>query len=200
MEPVEFREILFNNDLGEIIDNVILKGDAKHFDSSKQQELEKSICRQYGIGSDDINLWIVGSAKFGFSISEKKEKDGTVLPRFRYFRPESDIDVAIVSPRIFDQIWFELTQYAYKKQVWMPWDSKRLGDYMIYGWMRPDHFPRRVGLRRCDDWWNLFSRLSADSRFGRRPIRGALYYSLEHLKQYQLHSLLECRSALEATI
>jgi hypothetical protein len=134
-------------------------------------------------------MWIVGSAKLGFSITEKK-RAGCVYPRYRPFGPASDIDTAVVSPEIFRLIWDDLSIYAHGQPL-MPWDSGRLGDYLLYGWLRPDHFPK-VRIRRCDDWWDLFRRLSAEPRFDRRPVRGALFYSICDLKRYLRRAVLEC--------
>ena len=138
-----------------------------------------------------INLWIVGSAKLGFSMTEKHASGGVILPRYRLFSPESDIDVAVVSPALFDILWNELSTYAHRVPR-LPWDSKRLGDYLVCGWLRPDCFPENVRLRKCDAWWDLFRRLSADSRFGRRKIRGGLFHSKEHMKRYLRRGLSEC--------
>jgi hypothetical protein len=197
--PEEFCNQLLTNDIEDVVDNVLLGGEAIHFNADQQRQVSRAVCSKFGVDEADLDLRIVGSAKLGFSISEKRKNGGTSLPRFRLFSPESDVDIAIVSERVFESIWDELSRHAYRKP-WMPWDSGKLGDYMIYGWLRPDHFPKNVRLRRCDDWRDLFSRLSADSRFGRRAIRGALYHSLEHLRRYQLRGLSECRSALEAAV
>lgn len=199
MTPEEFCNQLLSNDIDELVDNVLLSGNVVHFDNDKQRQVSRAICDKYEVSSADLALHIVGSAKLGFSISEKKKKDGTLLPRFRPFSPESDVDVAIVSERVFESIWDELSCHAHRSP-WMPWDSGKLGDYMVYGWLRPDHFPKNVRLRKCDDWWDVFRQLSADSRFGRRTIRGALFHSQEHLRRYQLRGLYECRSILEASI
>jgi len=142
-------------------------------------------------------MYVVGSAKLNFGLFEKKTRSGEILPAFRPFRPESDIDIAVASPPLFEAIWNELSAYANAKP-WMPWNSGKLGDYLVYGWLRPDHFPKGSRLRRCDDWWDTFHALSADSRLGRRTVRGALYYSLDHLKRYQLRGLNQCRLNLES--
>jgi hypothetical protein len=141
-----------------------------------------------------VKAWIVGSAKLGFSLTEKRARDGSLLARYRDFSAASDIDVAVVSPRLFDILWNELGAYAHREAC-LPWNSGALGDYLVCGWIRPDHFPIRVRLRRCDDWWDLFRALSADSRYGRRKVRGGLFHSVEHMKRYQIRALRECAIA-----
>jgi hypothetical protein len=138
---------------------------------------------------------IVGSAKLGFSISEKRRDGRIVLPRYRLFAAESDIDVAVVCPRAFNMIWHELSQYSHRGKF-MPWDSGRLGDYLVCGWLRPDHFPK-ARLRHCDAWEDCFRQISAQIKFGSRKVRGGLFHSFEHMKQYYIKAVKDCIDAEE---
>jgi len=199
MTPEDFQARLLSDELEQILDEVLLAEEAVHVSAEQQAIIEKSIRETYSVSATDLTLYIVGSSKLGFSISEKRLNDGTRLPRYRLYRAESDIDIAVVSKAIFEIIWDELSRHAHS-YARMPWDSGRLGDYMIYGWLRPDHFPRGVRLRRCDNWWDLFRRLSSNPRLGRRAVRGGLFHSADHMRQYQLRALRECQSALEAAI
>ena len=148
---------------------------------------------RFGIQSDDpLKIQIVGSAKLGFSISEKHLADGSILPRYRAFSPVSDIDTVVICPMIFDAIWNDLSTYAGQSVSRLPWNSGALGDYLVHGWLRPDLFPKVTSLRKCQDWWNVFSELSLNKDFNRHSVRGAIFHSLEHLKRYQLRSITEC--------
>ena len=93
-------------------------------------------------------------------------------------------------------IWSDLSGYAYRNAQLMPWDSKKLGDYLVHGWLRPDHFPR-ARLPRCDSWKDLFRSLSSDRRFGWKPVRGGLFYAESVMVSYYSRSVKECRLALE---
>lgn len=188
----EFRELCATDKAEDIVDNILLRDDAKHVSVDNREYLLRGLAAAYGVDRASIQLWIVGSAKLGFSISEKRKPDGRVLPRYRPFSVHSDIDTAVVCPDLFRLIWDELCIYAHG-QPWMPWSYKQLGDYMVYGWLRPDHFPPRV--RRCDDWWDLFRRFSANPRFGRRSVRGALFHSVSDLRRYQRRAVIECINA-----
>lgn len=188
--------ILCAGDLDDFVDKSVLGVESPHFSAEKTNHVAKELASKFSVDINAINIHVVGSAKLGFGLFEKRTKSGETLPPFRPFGPESDIDLAIVSPPLYEAIWNELSIYA-NQCPWMPWDSGRLGDYMIYGWLRPDHFPKFARLRRCDDWWDLFRALSSNSRLGRRSIRGALYYSEEHLRRYQVRSLNQCRNKLE---
>lgn len=184
-----FRMLCATRSPEDIVDEVILRDDAVHVSAANRTYLLSSLSDTFGVEEGSVRIWIVGSAKLGFSITEKKRAD-QVYPRYRPFSPVSDIDIAVVSPEIFRIIWDEVSIYAYG-QPWMPWNSGRLGDYLVYGWLRPDYFPK-ARVRRCDDWWDLFRRLSANPRFGRRAVRGGLFHSLDDLKRYLRRSVLEC--------
>jgi hypothetical protein len=186
----EFRVRCARDTAEDIVDEVLLKDDAVHVSADNRAYLLERLATAFGIKQSCIQLWVVGSAKLGFSIIEKR-KDGQVLARYRPFSPISDIDTAIVSPDLFRLIWDELSSYAHG-QPWMPWNSGRLGDYMVYGWLRPDHFPSGGRVRRCDDWWDQFRRFSAEPRFGRRSVRGGLFHSIPDLRRYLRRSVLEC--------
>ncbi len=79
----------------------------------------------------------------------------------------------------------------------LPWDSGKLGDYMLYGWLRPDYFPNDVRVRECDAWWDEFRRFSGSPRFERHQVRGGLFYSREQLRLYMMRSIQECINAEE---
>lgn len=195
----EFKHALLHTDLQEFVDSVVLSGVAQQFGHDHVQYVALRVAERYGVPADVIDVRVVGSAKLGFGLMEKKTQAGDVLPRFRPFRPDSDIDLAVVSASLFELLWDELSAHAIRSPR-MPWDSGKLGDYMVLGWLRPDFFPRNARLRRCDDWWDLFRAISSDARLGRRAVRGALYYSVDHLRRYQLRGLSDCRDFLEAQI
>jgi hypothetical protein len=192
MTPEEFKQLLLTDSLETILTDVLLSDVAKHVSTNQSELIRQSLSAKFNVPIDSINLIIVGSAKLGFSISEKKNKiDNSVLPRYRSFSPQSDIDLAIICNPIFEAIWNELSKYS-SSVPYSPWQSKRCGDYLVCGWMRPDHFPQRVRLRKCDDWWDTFRYLSSRQVLGRRRIRGGLFFNLEQLKNYQSKALLEC--------
>src|SRR6266568_737670 len=181
----ELKLLLISSDVADFVDTFVLGSESQYFPLDRVSIVSRSLSAKFAIPDTTMDIRVVGSAKIGFGLKDKRTKSGELLPSFRPFRPDSDIDLAIVSPSLFVQIWDELSVHA-NNSPWMPWDSGKLGDYMVHGWLRPDLFPRNARLRKCDDWWDVFRALSSYSRLGRRAIRGALYYSLEHLRRYQL--------------
>jgi hypothetical protein len=186
----EFRARCARDRADEIVDDVLLIDEALHVIDDNREYLRTNLAAKFGMAASCVHLWVVGSAKLGFSIVEKK-KDGVVLPRYRPFSAVSDIDAAVVSPELFRIIWEELCIYAHG-HPWMPWNSGYLGDYLVYGWLRPDHFPGGHRVKSCDDWWDQFRSFSANPRFGRRSVRGALFYSLSDLRRYLRRSVQDC--------
>lgn len=194
----DFRDRCALGDAEGIVEDVLLADDAIHVTASNRAHLIQGLAAAYGVPDTSVRLWIVGSAKLGFATNEKK-KDGNLYPRYRLFSAVSDIDVAVVSPEIFTRIWDELSVHAHG-HPWMPWDSKKLGDYLVYGWLRPDHFPGGANMRRCNDWWDSFRNFSADPRFGRHSVRGGLFHSVDDLRRYQRRSVLECIRVEQGTL
>ncbi|WBB90677.1 hypothetical protein [Verrucosispora sp. WMMC514] len=54
------------------------------------------------LGIDPMAVQLVGSARLGYSLNPKKN--------FRKFQASSDLDIAVVSPELFDQAWTELRE------------------------------------------------------------------------------------------
>lgn len=191
----DFKKRCLTDGVDNIVDEVILANGAVHVSDKDCQFILSRVAGKFSIAVSDLSLYVVGSAKLGYSISQKK-KDGVDYPRYRLYSPTSDIDTAIVSPVLFRILWEELGLYSHGMS-YFPWNSGALGDYMICGWLRPDHFPRHQRLTKCDDWGDLFRRMSLDSRFKRHAVRGGLFYSLEDLRRYHRRSVSECIRELQ---
>lgn len=165
----QFKERLRSDTLQDIADELLLADGAEHVTDDQCQLIRQKLSDSYHLDGDAIRIVITGSAKLGFSIIEKKDQDGTLRPRYRPFDYRSDVDVAILSSKLFDLIWFELSAFA-ARRPWFPLESRKLGPYLISVWLRPDHFPHSSSLPNCRKWFPIFSQLSADIRFGRRKV------------------------------
>lgn len=196
MSVDEFRQRLRSDALQDIADEVLLSDGAEHVSEAQFDLIRQKLSDSYSLDKGLIRIVITGSAKLGFSIVEKKERDGTLRPRYRPFDYRSDIDVAVLSPKLFDLIWFELSGFA-ASRPWFPLENKKLGPYLISGWLRPDHFPFSGSLMNCRKWFPIFAELSADIRFGRRKISAGLFYSFDQLRQYQIRSLRDALSGAD---
>lgn len=137
-------------------------------------------------------IYIVGSAKLGFSISEKKDynTDQIIKPRYRPFGLDSDVDIAIVNSQLFDSFWEEIFKVYCEDFEWGT--SHSFQKYFFHGWIRPDKFPSGTNFPDANSWWKFFADLSRNPSFGRRRICAGLYKSINFLKKYQEVSVKEC--------
>lgn len=188
----EFRAALRVLGDDEIINEWLLSPGALHVDDRDIQYIQAALASAFRCAVQDVWVGITGSAKLGFSITEKPRRDADKLLRYRSFSPYSDIDVAVISPPIFESIWGELSDHSHRAARF-PWRAERLGDYLVCGWLRPDHFPSQPRLPRCDLWWDTFRQLSTEPRFNRRSVRGGLFHSQDQLRKYIARAVRECR-------
>lgn len=190
MNVSDFKHALLNKTLDVVANDILLAPGAKHVDQAVLIDAANKLRSKFQIGADhQLEVIVVGSAKLGFSVTEKAVPGGRPLPRYREFDPaNSDIDLAIVSQKLFFDIWKTLSFYSHQQAVF-PWDTQ-LAKYMVLGWIRPDHFPRMNRPLPCQKWWELFNQFSISKEFGRRKVRGGLYFHKDFLIQYQQRALI----------
>lgn len=181
----------------------IIFGDSHWLESTDYYELKQEIATNFNVHPTCV--FMVGSGKLGFSLSEKdiidKEtnKIKETKPRFRTFSDESDIDIAIVSPILFNDYWRQVFKYSQQKPYWPK--QKPFKGHMFEGWMRPDQLPPSVGKFQVQkNWFEYFSELTASGKYGDLTIAAGLYNDWEFLENYQLKSINECRASLELDI
>lgn len=197
MEPAEFREFLRDKTAEEIVDSLILTENPGPFTSMDDLQLLKTKARQVFSIADEgsIQLVVVGSAKLGFSYIEKPsgKNGGNYKPAYRAYDPKnSDIDVAVVSSVLYNQIWIDLARHG-ATQVYFPWNTP-LAPYMLNGWIRPDKFPPQ-GPRRCDDWRRVVNDVSRLPEFRYKRLRCGIYRSMFFLKLYQQRGVMAAQKA-----
>lgn len=180
MSVSDFRSDLTSLAEMEFVERYYTTPGALHVNDESIDHIRRVIAASYGIDPSELDVRITGSAKIGFTTFDKVLDDGTERPRYSAFDLSSDIDVTVIAPNLFQAIWLELANYS-ARRTYFPWRSERLGDYLICGWLRPDHFPNAPALYQTQEWWPTFERLSRSSKFGRRKVRGALFQSFDHL-------------------
>ncbi len=149
-------------------------------------ELKHAVAENFKIHPSEV--LVVGSAKLGFSIAPPK--------RYKLFGDTSDIDVALVAPTLFDQVWSEVYRYKEGGAYWP--EETSFCSYLLRGWIRPDKLPPSRSFPRCQEWWNYFTGLTQTQTYGPFKIRAALYRSWPFLESYQRRCVRECRE-LELT-
>ena len=96
----EFRGVLKGAQALDIVDNVLLPQPAIHLPPEKAQLIASSLAIAYGVDVREVNIIPMGSAHLGFSLVEKRRRDGPVLHRYRPYGADSDFDVAVICPPI----------------------------------------------------------------------------------------------------
>jgi hypothetical protein len=156
-------------------------GDCCLLSSEAYFELKLAVAKEFEIHPNEVVM--VGSAKLGFSIVPWK--------RYRLFNDSSDIDLAIVSPKLFEQVWAEVHDYSYGGSYWP--DRQSFCEYLFQGWIRPDKLPPDDRFGRSQKWWEYFRGLTNSQRFGKYKIRAGLYKSWHFLEKYQSICIEECK-------
>lgn len=192
IDSVNFRKIIVHTDPLQIVEDYILADGARHVSDEGINLIKSKLCAKFGLSTDAISVYIVGSAKLGYSLTPKQEA-GSYLPRYREFRLKSDIDVAVVSQQLYFKIWRGLSSYSHAVPPPFPWDSGKLGDYSLIGWLRPDYFPIDGRPAVCLDWWDIFGALTRNSLFKGHKVRGALFFHKNFLQEYQIRSVTDCQ-------
>lgn len=180
----DFKEDLSKLTSLQIIRKYILSAESKILDSDKHYRLKEKICDHFNVEFSDVIM--VGSGKLGFSIKHKR--------RFQHFNDDSDIDIAVVSPKLFEIVWNEA--YLFKK-AGSDWPkANSFFEYLSAGWIRPDKLPINKYFEFTSKWWDFFNTLTASGEFGPYAIRAGLYHSNFFLQEYQKICIEQCKELI----
>ncbi|HEX8451606.1 MAG TPA: hypothetical protein VF647_05895 [Longimicrobium sp.] len=186
-DPVIIERIArFKNDLAlmnppQLVRKYVAFGDAYILPDDQFFSLKEEVAHHFQVHPNQV--FLVGSAKLGFSIARRK--------RYRPFTDTSDIDVAVVSDRLFDGIWEDVFRYRYQVGYW-PQESE-FKNYLFRGWIRPDKLPPANSFRLGAEWWAFFSELTSSGRYGVYKIAAGLYRSDFFFESYQSICVSECQ-------
>ena len=136
-------------------------------------------------------VFITGSAKLGFSPHKGTE-----------FSYDSDIDIAIISPALFESIM----KHIYKFQVDLrrsrrAIDERELAmyhdflEYTAIGWIRPDKLPLSFKINELKNgWFDFFNDLShGKSEVGNYKVTAGIFKGYYYLEQYIVGGLKSAR-------
>jgi len=186
MTPDEFRQLLREKTVAEIVEKHVVTDDPGPFISNDAIDFFKEKIRAvFQLQQNSLlDVIVVGSAKLGFSFLEKPARNGAPYkPAYRAYQSGvSDVDVAIASPDLYEKIWRDLCRYG-AAQSKFPWRTD-VGSYMFHGWIRPDKFPLERP-QRCLDWNRVVNEVSRSRHFRYKQLRCAIYHSKWFLETYQ---------------
>ena len=97
-------------------------------------DLREKICGTFDIHPN--NFTIVGSAKLGFSLNPDT--------LWRPFTDGSDIDIVLVSDKLFQDVWMQLLLYGQNTLILSTEEKRRfqeLQKILYFGKIRPDKMP-----------------------------------------------------------
>ncbi len=176
-----FRSDLPHLPANQIVRKYVTSGDSFILNEDQFFSLRQEIADQFSIHPDEV--YLVGSAKLGFSIAPRK--------RYRPFGDTSDLDVAVVSATLFDDIWQDVFQYRTAVGYW-PAEAE-FKDYLFRGWIRPDKLPPARSFVLGKEWWRFFRKLTQSGRYGMCKIAGGIYRTHFFLETYQSICVGECK-------
>ncbi len=192
----EFKNALLNEEsytIDEIIHKHLIFGTPYIFaqDEDGYYGLKKQVANFFA--ENQRNIFMCGSAKLGFSISPGKlwrPIDGDPTK-------DSDIDIVIVSDRVFDKYWKSILEY---KDTQISYNSKDKNneeflDYFFKGWLRPDKFP--FMYKGADEWFEFFRSISYKKEYGSRKITAAIYREEYFFMKYHNDNLKGIRTILK---
>ncbi|MEM9271538.1 MAG: hypothetical protein AAGA80_01060 [Cyanobacteria bacterium P01_F01_bin.143] len=157
-------------------------------------EFRKRIANNFNIVFNEI--FITGSAKLGFRFSPWKEKD---------FDYDSDIDVAIISNNLYDEIMESIRCYQMElRKARRSVTKKELEiyhkflEYIAMGWIRPDKLPLSFRVKDFkNDWFEFFKSISYDqAEVGDYKVSAGVFKSYFHFEEYTISGLKELRNSL----
>lgn len=180
MSIEEFRADLDKLSPKQIFCKHYLAGPCHVLGEDRYFEIRDIISSQLSVEFSEVIL--VGSGKAGFSIAPNK--------RYRPFSDNSDIDIAVISEKLFTKVWKEAFQYRKSGAYWPR--GKSFFDYIGSGWVRPDKLPCSSSFVFTSEWWDFFNDLTSSNRFGPFKIRAGLYHSWFFFFEYQVKCIAQC--------
>lgn len=198
----DFTAELEERPLEEIVKAHLFDGDPFVFRAAPDQY---AVLRRHIAGGLKVEagaITIVGSAKIGFSLDPNSFG--------RAFSKQSDVDVVVVSERLFDAMWQALIAWRYRRPnrlhgLEQGWGAARRDD-VFWGWFTP-HKIRYTGLsfpaalKPLRDistlWFQTFRTTALYPGLQGRDYNGRLYRTWDHAMQYHGDGLRIIRSNIQ---
>ena len=184
----------------EIIDfcrKYVLHGTPSIFRNREDEyyEFRKRISNQFNIAFYEI--YITGSAKLGFSPFKQKN-----------FDYDSDIDVAIVSPQLYEQMLEPIYEYQMElRKARKAITQRELNNYHSFleytalGWLRPDKLPLSFEIGELKQaWFDFFKSISyGESEVGNYKVSAGVFKSYSHFEKYTISTLKQIINSQKIT-
>ena len=200
----EFKAILRTDPPEQVVRERVFSGDVFLAETFPQVlgTLRRNLCPQFGLRDEDV--FIVGSAKMGFSLDPDK------FPA-AFKKKGGDVDVVVISEELFDRFWEVFLAWHYPRRssgltsaADREWISLRRKN-LYWGWFVPSEIQYTglslpAVLKPIRDlktkWFSAFRALSAQPAFLGRDVNGRLYRTWNHALWYHAYGLSEIKTKL----
>jgi hypothetical protein len=146
------------------------------------------------LGVQPVEVVLVGSCRTGFTIVDKSTED---RPRYSPVRSGSDLDIAIVSARLFDNFWQDVLNYSDTDRAFAGTPEAGVFKECLFGgWIDPRGLPPSRQLARAQSCFQLFRQITQDRQYGNRRASGRVYRTWEQLAAYQRRAVDQCKREL----
>ena len=179
-----------------IVDQQILTSGCFALGPDFDEGMREEVAQHFGITPDDV--LVVGSGKLGFSISKKWQGGMVIRERYRPFTDNSDLDVAIIAPVLFDLIWEQAFVHMNDLGPWA--EVRSFEKYFFRGWLRPDKLPTTFHSSQLRDMRTFFGRMSRDRDYCDNRINVGVYRTKLFLRTYQTVAVKECQQEQGLTL
>ena len=158
MDKNNFINSCIENKSDLVVQKYLIEGSSYFFDNfHNEQEFQFKKDIAYSLGVHIRDIVIVGSSKLGFSIKPEKQNESIVYNfndfDFRFNEDnenkKSDLDIAIISSKLFDEQLIELylytkgySNYGYNNSL----KKADFANYILKGWLRPDKVPNDYSI------------------------------------------------------
>lgn len=179
----EFKHAVMRLNAEGVVRRHLIHGSCAKLSDDSYYDLRQQVSDNFSIHPNEIV--IVGSAKLGFSIAPQK--------RYREFCDTSDIDLAIISEKLFSKVWKDIFYYNCRSD----WNPKDFSKYLFKGWIRPDKIPHDDSFTFANEWFEYFMKVTNSGHFGSIKISGGIYKDWNFLETYHANCVEKCRMAEE---
>lgn len=158
----------------------------------KMDRFKEIVSSSFGVSFHSAQ--IVGSAKLGMSLSPKKPFKHFVDKANDNCQKESDIDIAIISNSLFEEIWDRI-RIERRKNVIPKYTT--ITNSIFRGYINDKEFKELDGLRK--EWEEKISKcniLLQGELSIIHPISYRIYRNWEDLEDYQLDGIIKTKEAL----
>lgn len=190
---IELNSKEFDEDMLDFCRKHVLHGSPFIFNGRDDHfyDFRKRIAVKFGISFHEV--YITGSAKLGFSPFKKKN-----------FDYDSDIDVALISPLLFESIMKDVASYQmqFRNNRAVVRENELIMyheflEYVALGWIRPDKLPISFQMKTFkNDWFEFFRDISnGKSEVGNYKVAAGVFKSYGHLEDYTVDGLNSIKSS-----